>query len=305
MNLDVPRLLQGLGIAYQQKGNRLWARCPSAAHPDQDPSWSIWHAPGTARNGKHKCFGCGFGGSPSWLVAEVLGMTSREAEAWLEEGGLDLPLLEVELVFRQPNGPPAAMPRGVVLGEPLERWPTVFRRAAEQRLLDDRMVRRWGLGYAQAGRLRGRLVIPVRDRDGGVVAYQARTVLGGGQARYLDPPGARPFVFGQEHWPSMDVRRRVVVVEGPFDALAVDQATGLPVGALLGSEVHPRQLLALSTFSHVTVMVDPDQAGSKAAQQLESLARHVRLGRVVLPPGEDPDSLRPRTVLAELLGVTA
>lgn len=300
MNIDVPRLLQGLGIQYRAKGRRLWARCPSTEHDDQDPSWFAWSDPGERRNGRHRCYGCGFSGDAVDLVAEVLGLSPREAREWLEDGGLDAPLLEVELVVTDARRERPEVPADVVFGRSLAEWPTVFRREMQRRRLGDEAVARWGIGYAARGRLRGRVVLPVFDEQRQAVMYQARTVIGS-DLRYLDPHGARPHVYGCHLWPPPgEGRGRVVVVEGPFDAIAVDDASRLPVGALLGSEVHPSQLLALSTFRRVTVLTDPDQAGDKAAAALAGLRRWTELERVELPKGEDPDSL-PRGELARLL----
>lgn len=300
MNVDVPRLLQALGVGYEAKGARLWSRCPNPEHDDHDPSWFIWNSPGEDRHARHRCFGCGFHGGPVGLVAELLGLEHSKAKEWLERGELDVPLLDVSVVMLEPGRGRVRLPDGVVVGRGLDEWPTVARRYAEDRGLDDELVRRWRVGYALRGDLRGRLVLPVLGPGGKLVGYQGRTFLGGDHVRYLHPPAGRPVVYGQHLWPPHGERRRVVAVEGPFDAVAVDAATRLPVGALLGSEVHPRQLLALSTFDRVTVLTDADEAGDKAASSLESLCRHVELDRVTLPEGLDPDDLV-RGDLRELL----
>lgn len=300
MNVDVPRLLQALGIEYQPKGPRCWAKCPSPEHDDRDPSWFVWNLPGDDRHARHRCYGCGLRGGPVGLVAELLGISHGEAKEWLERGELDVPLLDVSLVMLEHRRSGARLPEGVVMGRALDEWPTVARRYAEGRGLDDELVRRWRIGYALRGDLRGRVVLPVLSPGGKLIGYQARTFLGGDHSRYLHPKAGRPVVYGQHLWPPHERRGRVVAVEGPFDALAVDAATRLPVGALLGSEVHPRQLLALSTFRRVTALTDADRAGDEAWEKLQPLRRHVELDRVELPRGLDPDDMA-RGDLRELL----
>jgi len=300
VNVDVPRLLQALGITYVQKGSRCWAKCPSPEHSDHEPSWFIWNLSGDDKHACHRCYGCGFHGGPVGLVADLLGLEHGEAKEWLERGELDVPLLDVSLVMLEHKRSGVKLPEGVVLGRALEEWPTIARRYAASRGLDDELVRRWRLGYALRGELRGRIVMPVIGAGGKLVGYQGRTFLGGDHSRYLHPSGGRPVVYGQHLWPPPERRQRVVVVEGPFDAVAVDASTRLPVGALLGSEVHPRQLLALSTFPRVTVLTDADAAGDKAWKNLSSLRRHTDLDRVELPRGLDPDDL-PRETLRSLL----
>jgi len=151
------------------------------------------------------------------------------------------------------------------------------------------------LGWAAKGVLAGRVWLPIRDVDGQLVSWQARTYVGD-TLRYLTPDRTPVRVLcGAVHWPEPEDREVVVVVEGPFDALAVDQAVRLPVGALIGSNPHPLQAVALSTFKHVVVLTDADDAGDKAASLLGGLGRWTQVHRVRLPekmdPGEAPPEL--------------
>jgi len=289
--IDLDRLLDALKIQTKRQGARLWAQCPNPDHDDHDPSWFVWNKPDDPdKHGRHRCFGCGFGGGPLALVVAVFGCEWREAKAWLKAGDLDVPILALELEVRPTRRRTFKIPEGVRF-TPIDRWPTPFRRYALGRGIGSEEVEKWSIGYAVDGDLRGRLVVPVREPDGVVRSYQARTILPG-QTKYLTPTGIRSgSILGVEFWPEdHHERKRVVVIEGPIDAIAVRRATGLPVGALLGSEPNPSQLARLATFDQVDVLTDADAAGDKAARALEGLGRWVKLRRLVLPRGKDAAS---------------
>lgn len=287
--IDISRLLSALQISVKRQGMRLWSTCPSPEHDDHDPSWFMWDKPDDpTRHGRHRCFGCGFSGGPSALVAAAFGCSWQEAKDWLAAGDLDVPILAVELEMRPVRKARFKLPPGVTFPT-FDKWPTPFRRYAQGRGIGADSVERWGIGFAVGGQLHGRIVIPVREPDGFVRSYQARTIFKG-ETKYLTPAGVRPgSILGVEHW--TEDRTRLVVVEGPLDAIAVDRATGLSVAALLGSEPTPSQLSRLATFDRVDVLTDPDKAGDKAADRISGLSRWSQLRRIRLPVGEDAASI--------------
>lgn len=307
--VDVPRLLRLLGVRAEQDGDRWLARCPSGRHEDRKPSWRIRDARGSARNALHHCWSCLFGSTAIDLVQHVLGLTTASAAAeWIIENaqGEAPAALELEVRFADRVRFPFALPAGAEFG-PLASWPTPARRYAEQRGITDQQVDRWGLGYAVEGRLRGRLVIPIRDRWGVLLSYTARS-FAGQPKRYLNPaeqegpePGA---VFGEEHWPGGDDPDLVVVLEGALNALAVERvAPLLPVAALGGSRHDPLQVAKLARFRRAVLFTDADPAGDGAASRLiASLARHLSLARALLPPGQDPASAPPEALAGALDG---
>ena len=84
---------------------------------------------------------------------------------------------------------------------------------------------------------------------------------------------------------------KVIVVEGFFDALKVYQAGHPAVVALMGSSFSQRQSeLLLSHFASVTLMLDGDQPGRRAAEVMAKLLRpKVRVNKVELPSRVQPD----------------
>jgi len=308
--VDVGKLLARLGIEATVDGDEYLAKCPG--HVDAKPSWSI-HRTTT----KHHCFACGFGGTAASLVIHALDMSSlawtkRDAWEWMRDQGLltgggELGL-DVELFLRVERPTHFALPAGVRLDVPLGGWPTSAARYIAARRIPGHQLRRWGVGFAVDGRLGGRVVFPVRDRAGRLLSYTARTFIGAG-VRYLTPDEREhpdhAALYGEEQWPEPGAyRERVVVVEGAIKALAVERATGLYVAGVLGATQanNPSVIAKLATFREVTILLDADEAGEKAADALHgSLARHVRATQVKLH-GPAVDDASEEVVRTAVLG---
>jgi DNA primase len=293
--VDVRRMLDALGIAFTEQHSELWARCPSPKHEEVEASWSINAKTGDDACGLHHCFGCGWGGTPVDLVAEVIGTQASSARQWLRDQGLvigETVPLDVELVVRRRAASGLRVP--TTMGGPLPAWATPARRYAEARGITPEQVTRWDLGYAVDGRLAGRVIFPVADELGRLRSFHARSFVGD-RTRYMNAtrrdghdPGA---VFGQRHWPpSLDFRKRhaVALTEGALDALACERAGSPFIGAIGGSEPTPSQIVKLSTWGGVIVATDNDKAGNKVAELIAlGLGRHCQVARATMPPGAD------------------
>ena len=121
--------------------------------------------------------------------------------------------------------------------------------------------------YHGNGFLAGRCVIPIRDEKSQLVAYAGRAV-NGEEPKYRFPAGFRKsqVLFNLDR--AMPTGgRNVIVVEGFFDALKVHQAGHPAVVALMGASFSQRQSeLLLSHFASVTLMLDGDEPGRRAAE---------------------------------------
>lgn len=299
MRVSVPDLLHRLGVRVASRGGaRLWARCPHPDHDDRDPSWYIIDDPQDRMHGRHHCYGCGWGGWPVHLASAVLDLPLREARAWVREGA-SAPAPTSVSVEVLPTAARFSLPSGVRFG-PLNTWPTPARRYARGRGLTPGQVARWGVGYCVEGKLAGRVVFPVRSGAGEVVGYVARTFVGA-RVPHRTPDkrdgadlGA---VYGEQHWPPPPERAVVRVTEAVIDALAVERAEPGPIGAVLGSSLHPSQVGRLSTFQRVVVVSDGDEAGDKLAEDLAAqLARWCEVLRAPVPRGLDCAKLERRDV---------
>ena len=170
-------------------------------------------------------------------------------------------------------------------------------------------------------RFRGRLMIPIRDLDGRVVGFGARTLDPDGVPKYLNSPQTPLFDKGHLIY-NLDGAKRhirearqVVLVEGYMDVMQAWQHGFRNVVAQMGTSLTETQLRLLQRLTKRFVLaLDPDAAGAKATLRSLQLARETlaralavtfdarglvqREGRlkadirvVTLPEGQDPDKL--------------
>jgi DNA primase len=151
-------------------------------------------------------------------------------------------------------------------------------------------------------RFRGRLTFPIKDRRGRVIAFSAR-ILGAGEPKYLNSPetplfdkGRTLFNIDRAAAASRDAKR-VIVVEGQMDVIALDQAGIAEAVAPLGTAMTETQLGLLWRLAPSPILCfDGDAAGQKAGVRAALRALpHIGPGRslsfITLPAGQDPDDL--------------
>jgi DNA primase len=151
-------------------------------------------------------------------------------------------------------------------------------------------------------RFRGRVMFPIRNRRGAVIGFGAR-VIGAGEPKYLNSPETPVFHKGQELYglyeahEAIRARKRVIVCEGYMDVIQLAQAGFEEAVAALGTAVTAQHVATLLRLTdHVIFAFDGDAAGRKAARRaleaaLPAIADTKRASFVLLPQGEDPDSL--------------
>lgn len=173
-----------------------------------------------------------------------------------------------------------------------------------QRGIDRATAIAFGLGfYTGPGLMSGRIVIPIRNERGEIVAYAGRA-LDGQLPKYKLPAGFRKALeLFNLHRAAATDNKTVIVVEGYFDCLRIHQA-GLPwVVALMGSSLSAEQENALlQRFHRVVLMLDGDAAGRAASRAIAArLSGRCSLAVVQVPDGAQPDQLS-LTAIQELLG---
>jgi DNA primase len=151
-------------------------------------------------------------------------------------------------------------------------------------------------------RFRDRLMFPIRDARGRVIAFGGR-VIGEGEPKYLNSPETPLFHKGRELYALYEARqsratlKQLLIVEGYMDAVRLHQA-GIPYAlATLGTattDYHLKRIFKL--VSQVVFSFDGDRAGRAAAwRALQVALPEAREGRelrfLFLPDGHDPDSL--------------
>ncbi|MDB5685504.1 MAG: primase, partial [Rhizorhabdus sp.] len=204
----------------------------------------------------------------------------------------------------------------------------------KKRGIDDRLARAFGIGFAPDSRgklktalashgndklietgllisvedkepydrFRGRLMIPIRDQRGRVIAFGGR-IIGDGEPKYLNSPETPLFDKGRTLFnidragPASRKSGRVIVVEGYMDVIALAKAGIDEAVAPLGTALTEGQLERLWRMADIPILCfDGDKAGQKAAvraavRALPMIAPGHTLRFALLPGGQDPDDL--------------
>lgn len=157
-------------------------------------------------------------------------------------------------------------------------------------------------------KFRGRLLFPIHDLRGRVVAFGGR-LLGPGEPKYLNSPETPIFHKGGQlynlHQARQAIRKEqeVIVVEGYFDVIRLVLAGLDHVVAPLGTALTSDQAALVRRLAPVaTLLLDSDSAGLKATFRAgDELLRHeMRVRVATMPEGEDPDTLVARGGIAAL-----
>ncbi len=147
-------------------------------------------------------------------------------------------------------------------------------------------------------RFRNRLMFPIHDVQGRVIAFGGR-LIGPGEPKYLNSAESPTFVKGRTlyglSWAKNAIRRadRAILVEGYFDCVRLMMAGVNEVVAPLGTALAEPQAELLRRYTkNVYLLYDSDTAGLKATFRAgdELLRLGVSVQVVTLPDGEDPDS---------------
>jgi DNA primase len=151
-------------------------------------------------------------------------------------------------------------------------------------------------------RFRDRLMFPIRDSRGRVLAFGGR-IIDAGEPKYLNSPETMLFHKGRELYGLYEVRqsrsalKRLLVVEGYMDVARLHQAGVNYAVATLGTATTPEHLRRIfKLVNEVVFCFDGDRAGRAAAwRALGNALPEARDGRQIrflfLPEGHDPDSL--------------
>lgn len=185
----------------------------------------------------------------------------------------------------------------------LLRYLTNSLKVSEATLEEAGLVRRRAEATGVYDLFRNRLMVPIMDDQGRVIAFGGRT-LGDDQVKYLNSPETPIYVKGQHLYgfnlakESIKAKDGVVVVEGYFDAIALHQYGFDNAVATLGTALTEQQAKMLVRYTEsrrVYLSFDSDAAGMKAvergAETLNQIAEGVGLNlRVIrIPGGKDPD----------------
>lgn len=317
-------------LPLKKGGANYFACCPF--HGEKSASFSV-----SPTKQFYHCFGCGAHGSAVGFLMEYSGLGFVEAVKELaSQVGMQVPddgrqtapqqgqqheqLLEAmgaatrfyrEQLKHAPSAIDYLKRRGLSgevaarfgIGYAPEEW------QALQRVFSDYQAKH----LAEAGlvidndqgrrydRFRNRIIFPIHDRRGRVIAFGGR-VLDGGEPKYLNSPETPLFEKGRELYGLFLAQKPIrdagfaLVVEGYMDVVALAQFGIENAVATLGTATTPHHIQTLlRQTERIVFCFDGDAAGRRAARRalenaLEALRDDVTLAFLFLPPEHDPDS---------------
>jgi len=224
----------------------------------------------------------------AWYAAQLGGIAGADARDYLKRRGIDAAAVQRFGIGLAPDSRNALKRALAHLGE--------------EQLVETGMLIRPDDGKETYDRFRGRLMIPIRDPRGRVIAFGGR-ILGDGEPKYLNSPDTPLFDKGRTLYnldlaaPASRTARRLIVVEGYMDVIALDRAGIAEAVAPNGTALTEPQLERLWRLDPAPVLCfDGDAAGRKAAiraalRALPHIGPERTLRFVELPPGQDPDDI--------------
>ncbi|MGJ8668928.1 MAG: DNA primase [Oceanococcus sp.] len=310
-----------------KRAGREWKGC-CPFHNEKTPSFHV-----VPQKQFYHCFGCGAHGHALQFVMDHDRLDFPAAvEVLAQLAGVEIP--------RQAGDNTAAINKSVY--EVLDRAHQRFRDALSadspaqayllKRGVNAEMIARYELGYAPPGwgfltdkispladaetagllirkdggkvydRFRNRLMFPIRDTRGRVVAFGGRA-LDDDPAKYLNSPETPVFHKGRMAYGLFEAKQaranleQVLIVEGYMDVIALAQYGFDQAVATLGTATSSDHIQLLSRqCSRIVFCFDGDAAGLRAADRaldicMASLRDGMDIRFLFVPDGEDPDSL--------------
>jgi len=306
------------------------------------------------KKGIFHCFGCGVGGDVFGFLmrqdrlsfpeavrslAKTAGVALPEEGARSGDSGREELIRIVDLAWRfyddtlwrtagdraraylEQRGIDADVAKRFGLGYAPEGWDGLLTFMRSQKVTDDALVTA-GLAVQRENRsgvydrFRGRLLFPIRDLQGRVVAFGGRG-FGDEQPKYLNSPETPLYTKGNLLYaadiarPTIQTKNRALLVEGYVDCLMAHQHGFTETVAALGTSFTAAQLALLRRYcDEVVTFFDADAAGQKAAERAEELLEPTsggmawavnrsgsfegggtfRVKVALLPAGHDPDT---------------
>jgi len=320
-------------VPLKKAGKDFKACCPF--HNEKTPSFTV-----SRPKQFYHCFGCGVSGTAITFLMEFEHLSFPEAvEELAGEAGLEvpdtgparsgdnptLPLLEIlgeasryykdqlrshrdastTIAYLKQRGLTGEIAAQFDLGYAPTGWDNLSSTAGNEEKLD-LMVKAGLISKRESGghydRFRARVIFPIHDNKGRVIAFGGR-LLDEGEPKYLNSPETPVFHKGSELYNLHRARSAIaqqqmsIVVEGYMDVLALAQHGIDHCVATLGTATTTTHLQRLFRLApSIVFCFDGDRAGRDAAgRALEIALPLLESGRQVsflfLPDGEDPDSV--------------
>jgi DNA primase len=334
--LDIVEVVgQYVRLKRQGGGQRFIGLCPF--HSDKTPSFNV-----NSPLQYYKCFGCDAAGDVFKFVQQIESLTFPETLKLLSERyGIAMPerqrsddpeaqrrsaLFEMHEVaaeifqsnLRSPNG---AAARGYlesrgVSRDAMDEFRLGLSDGSGQQLIQ--RLQKFGAGLLEESglaikrqeggfydRFRGRLMFPIHNESGKVIAFGARALRPNDEPKYLNSPETKIYkkstVLYNLHRAKIDARKheRIILVEGYMDVIGIYSAGIHEVVASSGTSLGEEQIRSIkrqiclqqASTGQIVLNFDPDPAGARSTEKYISLllAEGLRVRVLEIPGGLDPD----------------
>jgi DNA primase len=327
--LDIVELVSEY-LTLKKAGRNFTGLCPF--HQEKTPSFTV-----NRDKQIFYCFGCGEGGNAITFLMKIADKTFPEAIKDLAvKTGVVLPPLSSKEGRKKDSLKESIVNLNLKAAQQFSRnlssaAGSVARKYLQDRGITEETIKHFRLGYVpdtwrsltdfidsnglslklaeQAGlviagkdggfydRFRGRLIFPIENVFGEIVAFGGR-ILDKGEPKYLNSPESPVYIKGKNLYglskTKEEIRKKgfAVIVEGYFDLISLWNAGIGNVVATLGTALTREHLELLRRYTlEVVALFDPDEAGKKALDRsLELfLSMEMRAKALILPGKYDPD----------------
>ncbi|RJP34632.1 MAG: DNA primase [Candidatus Omnitrophota bacterium] len=324
-------------VQLKQRGGRLFGLCPF--HKEKTPSFSV-----NPENQFFHCFGCGKGGNVFDFVMGVENLTFPEAKRFLANKlGIRYEEYSSQEKTHREIDRYQVMDHAAQLFANWLQSDEAAKAYVLSRGISEQDMRQYGLGYApnawdslrsallkrgfpvevqnelgliiprQSGegyydRFRHRIMFPIRNTLGRVIAFGGRALNPEEPAKYLNSNETSIFnksktLYLLDRAKHHIKEKGVVIVEGYMDAIALHMRGFQQAVATLGTALTKEHLSILKRYTNsFTVLYDGDNAGVNAANRgVETCFDAGMAVRIaLLPEGEDPDDFLKKRGAEEL-----
>lgn len=317
-------------VRLQKRGKNYLGLCPF--HTEKTPSFTV-----NREKGLYHCFGCGVGGNVFTFVTQYEKISFGEALRQLAaRANIQLPsysegrqnevdeVLEVNDaaaryyrdMLRSDEGAPAlsylrnkrqftdATIDRFMLGYAPERWDGLLnylkkKGIAEKSAENSGLILRRQDGSGYYDRFRARVMFPVQNPSGRVIAFGGRALKEEEKAKYINSPETASYVKGKTLFgiyqakDSIIEKDAAILVEGYADLIALHQSGITNVVASSGTALTIEQIRYIARYTrNVYLVYDADTAGQDATLRGSDilLEEGMNVYIVELPAGEDPDT---------------
>ena len=314
-------------VSLIRRGRSCVCLCPF--HSEKSPSCTLY-----LQNNSFYCFGCGAGGDVITFIMKIENLGYIEALKFLaERAGMAMPedarnnessriksrILEInrtaarfffDTLTRSPNGEKgrryfaerqlsAATITKYGLGYAPNGWYNLSNHLHSTGFSDEEMISAFLCGRGKNGGVfdifRDRVMFPIIDLRGNVIAFGGRTIDGDGP-KYINSSDTPVFKKSQNlfslNFAKKSEEKRLILAEGYMDVIAINQAGFENVVATLGTALTQEQARLMSQYAEeIIIAYDSDGAGQNATHKAINLLSEVgaRTKIIRMEGAKDPD----------------